>query len=73
MNADPVRNPKAAKRTDTDPRLSKDGRWRSFPKVPNLIQYVPNGAYYARVRSGGKLVRRALGTTQGCSKVGWHG
>ncbi|MCC7376099.1 MAG: site-specific integrase [Verrucomicrobiales bacterium] len=58
-----MRNSKAAKRTDADPRLSKDGRWRSFPKVPNLIQYVPNGAYYARVRSGGKLVRRALGTS----------
>lgn len=53
----------AGKRRNTEPgRLSKDGQWRSFPKVPNLIQYVPNGSYYARIKVGGKVIRRTLGT-----------
>jgi hypothetical protein len=41
-------------------RLSPDGKWRSFPKVPNLLQYVSTGLYYARIRVGGKLIRRSL-------------
>lgn len=41
---------------------SKDGRWRTFPKVPCLLQYIPSGAYYARVRVSGKLIRRSLDT-----------
>src|SRR5690348_937300 len=52
---------------DTKPRksnrnehLSPDGKWRSFPKVPNLLQYVSTGVYYARVKVGGKLIRRSL-------------
>ncbi len=28
-----------------DLNLSKDGKWRSFPKVPNLLQYVIAGTY----------------------------
>ena len=49
---------------NTEPgRLSKDGQWRSFPKVPNLIQYVPNGNYYARIKVGGKVIRRSWGPT----------
>lgn len=53
----------AGKRRNTEPgRLSKDGQWRSFPKVPNLIQYVPNASYYARTKVGGKVIRRTLGT-----------
>lgn len=43
-------------------RLSKDGCWRSFPKVPNLLQYVTTAAYYARVKVAGKLIRRSLET-----------
>ena len=43
-------------------RLSKDGQWLSFPKVPNLLQYVSSGAYYARVKVNGKLIRRSLDT-----------
>src|SRR5579862_7500319 len=43
-------------------RLSKDGLWRSFPKVPCLLQYVRTGTYYARVRVNGKLIRRSLET-----------
>jgi integrase len=43
--------------------LSKDGKWRSFPKVPHLLQYVSNGNYYARIKSSGKLIRHSLKTT----------
>ena len=43
--------------------LSKDGKWRSFPKVPNLLQYVSNGNYYGRIKVGGKLIRESLGTS----------
>jgi len=28
-----------------NPHLPKDGKWRSFPKVPNLLQYVISGTY----------------------------
>src|SRR5258707_10545361 len=41
-------------------RLSPDGKWRSFPKVPNLLQYVSTGRYFARVKVQGKLIRRRL-------------
>jgi integrase len=47
------------KRTDN---LSADGKWRSFPKVPNLLQYVVAGTYYARCKVNGKPVRAALET-----------
>ena len=43
-------------------RLSPDGKWRSFPKVPNLLQYVSNGNYYGRIKVGGKLIRESLRT-----------
>jgi len=43
-------------------RLSPDGKWRSFPKVPNLLQYVSTGLYFARVKVNGKLIRRGLDT-----------
>lgn len=44
-------------------RLSKDGKWRSFPKAPGLLQYVSTGKYFARVRVHGKLFRQSLETT----------
>ena len=37
--------------------------WRSFPKVPHLLQYVINGNYYGRINVGGKLIRKSLGTS----------
>jgi integrase len=37
--------------------------WQKSP-VPNLIRYVPSGVYFARVRVGGKLIRRSLGCTK---------
>jgi integrase len=43
-------------------QISKDGDWRSFPKVPNLIQYVPNGNYYGRIKVRGKVIRESLKT-----------
>jgi hypothetical protein len=45
-----------------DDRLSKDGQWRSFPKVPHLLQYASNGNYYGRIKIGGKIIRESLGT-----------
>ncbi len=45
-----------------DEHLSKDGKWRSFPKVPNLLQYISNGNYYARIKVNGKLIRESLRT-----------
>jgi hypothetical protein len=49
-------------RKKRDPHLSKDGQWRSFPKVPNLLQYVIAGTYYARCKVDGKTVRASLDT-----------
>lgn len=43
-------------------RLSADGKWKSFEKAPNLLQYVPSGVYYARVKIQGKLFRESLET-----------
>lgn len=45
-----------------NPRLSKDGNWRSFSKVPNLLQYVPSGVYFARVKIDGRIIRQSLET-----------
>jgi len=45
-----------------DEHLSSDGKWRSFPKVPNLLQYANNGNYYGRIKVGGKLIRESLQT-----------
>ena len=43
--------------------LSKDGKWRSFPKVPHLLQYVSSGNYYGKVKINGKMIRQSLQTT----------
>jgi integrase len=43
-------------------RLSKDGKWCSFPKVPNLLQYTSSGTYFARVKINGKIIRQSLET-----------
>jgi len=42
--------------------LSADGKWRSFPKVPNLLQYVSSGTYYGRIKVNGKTIRESLET-----------
>ncbi len=46
-----------------DRNLSKDGKWRSFPKVPNLLQYVSTGTFYGRATVDGKIYRESLKTT----------
>ena len=56
MPTDPA--PKAQRQS----RMSKDGNWMSFPKVPNLLQYVGSGKYYARVKINGKIFRSSLET-----------
>jgi len=43
--------------------LSQDGKWRSFPQIPNLVQYVSNGNYYGRIKIDGKLIRERLRRT----------
>jgi hypothetical protein len=44
-------------------RLSTDGKWRSFPRVPHLLQYTRSGTYFARIKIKGKTIRESLGTT----------
>jgi len=65
MNATPTadtgRETKPAK-TKRDASLSPDGKWRSFPKGPNLVQYVSTGTYFGRVKIGRKLFRESLKT-----------
>ena len=51
--------PQTGNRTE---RLSPDGKWCSFSKVPNLLQYVSTGLYFARVKVQGKPIRRGLDT-----------
>lgn len=43
-------------------RLSKDGKWRSFTRVPHLLQYVSSGVYFARTKIRGKIFRQSLET-----------
>ncbi len=59
----------AATKPNTTPEKSKreanvspDGKWRSFPKVPNLVQYVNTGVYFGRVKIEGKIFRESLHT-----------
>jgi hypothetical protein len=60
MSPETEKQPDIRKRDET---LSKDGQWRSFPKIPCLLQYVSNGNYYGRIRVNGKLIRVSLKTT----------
>jgi hypothetical protein len=55
------RDTKPAKST-RDVNTSTDGKWRSFPKVPNLLQYINTCAYFGRVKKEGKIFRESLGT-----------
>jgi hypothetical protein len=49
-------------KTKRNDNTSTDGKWRSFPKVPNLLQYVVAGTYYAKCKVNGKRVRASLET-----------
>ncbi len=44
-------------------RLSKNGKWRSFPKVPHLLQYVISGNYFGKVKINGRKIRQSLQTS----------
>lgn len=46
----------------TADRQSKDGKWRSFSRVPHLLQYVSSGTYFARIKIRGKIIRESLET-----------
>ena len=46
-----------------DEHLSSDGKWRSFPKVPHLLQYVISGNYFGKVKINGKSIRQSLQTS----------
>jgi hypothetical protein len=59
VNEITVPSPDTRKREDS---LSTDGKWRSFPKVPNLLQYVSSGTYYGRIKVNGKTIRESLET-----------
>src|SRR5208283_511918 len=41
----------------------KDSEWQKTPYA-NLVRYEPSGKYFARLRVGGKLIRRSLKTRQ---------
>src|ERR1035438_4699672 len=46
----------------TQSSIAKDGKWRTFGKHAGLMQYIPSGVYFARVKvkDGGKgIVKRA--------------
>jgi hypothetical protein len=45
-----------------DEHLSANGKWRSFPKVPHLLQYITSGVYFGKVKISGKTVRQSLET-----------
>jgi integrase len=49
-------------RKKREQNLSKNGKWRSFPRVPNLLQYVSSGVYFGKVKINGKKIRLSLDT-----------
>jgi hypothetical protein len=42
--------------------LSINGKWRSFPKVPHLLQYIISGNYFGKVKIHGKTIRQSFQT-----------
>jgi integrase len=53
---------KNPRRTGNEANLSPDGKWKSFPRTPNLLQYAPSGVFFGRIKIGGKVCRRSLET-----------
>ena len=43
--------------------ISANGKWRSFPKVPHLQQYVITGIYFGKVKIKSRTFKRSLETT----------
>ncbi len=62
MNEAPPAPAPQRTRARSSTKLSKDGKWRSFPNLPNLLQYVPTEQYYGRLKIRGKLIRKSLNT-----------
>jgi integrase len=61
MNTIPNQTPSGSEKR-TAHRPSKDGKWRSFARVPHLLQYASSGTYFARIKVGGKIIRQSLET-----------
>jgi integrase len=61
MNTTPEQIPSGQQKR-TAYRPSKDGKWRSFSRVPHLLQYSSSGTYFARIKVGGKIIRESLET-----------
>jgi hypothetical protein len=61
LTEDKVHETKPAKSTH-DAITSTHGKWRSFPKVPNLLQFINTGVYFGRLNIEGKIFRESLGT-----------
>jgi hypothetical protein len=57
-STDERRETKPAK-SQRDAHLSPAGKRRSFPKVPNLLQYVSTDIYFGRVKIDGKIFRES--------------
>jgi hypothetical protein len=57
-----ISNGVQAEHPETGGEPVQDGLWRSFPKVPHLLQYVSNGNYYGRIKVAGKTIRESLKT-----------
>jgi hypothetical protein len=57
------------------PITSQDGKWRSFPRVPHLLQNTSSGAYFARIEIKGKLICQSLEMTSEhrieCGELSW--
>ncbi len=56
-----------AKASDTLPinsktSISKDGKWKTFKLHAGLMQYLPSGIYFARVKADGTVKRASLET-----------
>ena len=56
--------------------LSSDGKWRSFPKTPHLLQYVSRETFYGRTKVNGKIIRQIIRQsleTASCMRAESHG
>lgn len=69
MKTAPDSTGKDAIKPAREAHLSLNGKWRSFPKVPNLVQYVVTGAYFGRVKVNGKTFRESCRVTFKIGKV----
>src|SRR5262245_5195708 len=55
-------NPATPRRAKRKSNISPDGKWKSFPQTPHLIQYVPSGIFFGRIKINGKITRETLKT-----------